>query len=450
MLGLRAHVGGLRGPGQSPPQPVITGNTRSYELVGSVPGRAGITLARQHGELGFSKLVAIRTIPSVHAEIVRALVIDEARLRHANIVSTLDVLVTGDALHVVMEYVEGPCLADIIAASVGAGRRLPVAVAVAIVHDILLGLEHAHGAHDESIGLSSMVHCDVAPRNVIVGRDGLARILDLGIARTSGAADDTGKIGYLAPEQVAEGLLDRTVDIYTCGVILWELLTGARLTPSQAGAPPPKASARVRGITAELDAIVLRALSVDPRERYITAAGMAKALSHAMELATRAEIADALSQLLARTPNSGVRLIEDADAFQPFLRSGRRLRLPSFASLRVRASDVARFFPASLRPSAWLPHLTFATRMLLVFSAVLVLALAVVSGRSRVAKRHPAPAATIPPASSVPFGPPVASDEAPVMEVDEMPSASPAASTSTKAGRHKAGDGKSGAKAKPR
>src|SRR5689334_24042078 len=89
---------------------VLSGALRSYEIIEKLAGRRGVHLARQKGELGFSKLVDIKTIPGGQAEQVHALVVDEARLRHANIVSTIDVLVEKGAVHVVMEHIDGSSL----------------------------------------------------------------------------------------------------------------------------------------------------------------------------------------------------------------------------------------------------------------------------------------------------------------------------------------------------
>jgi serine/threonine-protein kinase len=239
---------------------VISGPTRSYEILDAV-GRAGIAVARQQGELGFSKLVAIKSVRTEHAETVHALLGDESRLRHANIVPTLDVVVEGPMIHVVMEYVEGPCIADLLDLVAARGVRLPVPVAAALVHDVLLGVEHAHATHD--------VPCDLSPRNVIVGFDGLARLIDIG-----------------APAMSPLG--ERPDDIYACGVMLWQLLVNSR----SPGVPATRPSGAIGAVTA-------RATDRDPARRFRTASEMARALREATPLASRTEVSEAIVELPA-------------------------------------------------------------------------------------------------------------------------------------------------------
>jgi serine/threonine protein kinase len=249
MLGGSVRAPGLRAVS---PHRVISGATRSYEIVEPCMGRAGLSIARQHGELGFNKLVAIKTLPSGHVDRVHALVLDEARLRHVNIASTLDVVVEGDAVHVVMEYVEGPCVADLLRVAQASGQKLPAPVTVAIVHDVLLGLEHAHGAHE------GLLQCAISPEHVIVGFDGLARIVDVGLEGT------------------------RQPEIYACGWLLWHLL--------QVTVLPPKVASR-------LDAVIACATNEDPRARYETPGAMAKALRDAVPPAHRVDVADVVLDL---------------------------------------------------------------------------------------------------------------------------------------------------------
>jgi serine/threonine-protein kinase len=278
---------------------VISGPTRSYEIVESHVGRAGLRLARQHGELGFNKLVAVKSLRSEHADIVHALVVDESRLRHANIVSTLDVIVEGGVVHVVMEYVEGPCLADLLELAEARRTRLPVTVAAAVVHDVLLGLDHAHGAHDASMGVAGMIHVDVSPRNVIVGFDGLTRIVDLGLPSTVGkdGRDEprARQLAYVAPEQRAGARVDRTADMYACGVMLWQLLTGTRSAP---------ASPAVTGFSEKLDRVLERATSPDPQMRFPTGGMMARALREAVPLASRVDVTDTILALPTGRPGA--------------------------------------------------------------------------------------------------------------------------------------------------
>jgi serine/threonine-protein kinase len=379
---------------------VLAGPNRSYEVTGDIPGRRGMRFARQQGDLGFKKLVAVRTVRSDAAEMIHALVVDEARLRHANIVSTLDVLVDGAHLHVVTEHIEGPCLAELIRAK----QALPPHVAAAILSDALLGLDHAHGVHDETMGLANMLHCDVSPENVLVGFDGLTRILDIGMPRKN----DPSLPSYTAPETEEGRASARTADVYACGLLLGELLTGERF----AGVPAPSLGGR--GIPRGLQAVVACALSREPRSRYASAGDMARALADAVRLASRAEViqsvravalgeAAVVSPLAVRRPALGERIAAASEAL-------RGLRLD-----QVR--DVAATLFSSLRRVV--AQLSFSTRVLLGFSAVSVVVL-MLMGKPAKARSE---VTTAPAAASAP----VASAEA-SLELDEPSSASPAPS----------------------
>jgi serine/threonine-protein kinase len=385
---------------------VLSGALRSYEIIEKLAGRRGVHLARQKGELGFTKLVDIKTIPGGQAEQVHALVVDEARLRHANIVSTIDVLVEKGAVHVVMEHVDGSSLAEILRTSVARKRRLPVQVAAAIMHDVLLGLDHAHGAHSATLGLGNMLRCDVSPPNLLVGNDGLTRLIDLGAPR-SPSSDETPRIGapdYLAPEQLDGGSVDRTADVYACGVLLWELLTGERLFRGvRAGDVKSvvKPSSRARGISRKLDAVVMRALHSDPRERYETAAYMAKALAQASPLATRATVTESVRELVA-----------GLDVFPVNVEPGR--------SIRERlASVVAKLHALTSSAGAALRQLSFAARVLLAFSVVSILALGLIAGRGRSTATAKSTALDPTPAAVTSIT--MAKAEEPSIEIDDVP-----------------------------
>ena len=294
-----------------------------------------VHLGRLRGPLGFSRLVAIKTLRPDYAAnpAARAAFLDEARLtarlRHANVASTLDVVVDGDVVYIVMEYIEGRCLADLSRSAAMSCRRIPIPMACTIIHDVLLGLDHAHEAYDEIEGRLQIVHCDVSPQNVRVGKDGLTRILDFGIARaTAGTTTGVhrrpdlelrGKIPYMAPEQLQHAPFDHRVDIYACGVLLWEMLTGKRLF---AGAnkmavvakvltdPVPHPSIEASDVPEALAQVVLCALQRDPNRRFPTARAMANALAASAPLATHADVAELVRTLSkATTPQSGVRAI---------------------------------------------------------------------------------------------------------------------------------------------
>jgi serine/threonine-protein kinase len=284
-----------------------------YELLGELAtgGMATVYLGRMRRPMGFNRLVAIKCMHPQYAKdpSFASMFVDEARLtarlRHPNIVPTLDIVSDSGQLLIVMDYVEGESLAGLLKLVRDAGDRIPVAVACAIIHDLLLGLHEAHEATDDDGSALAIIHRDVSPQNVMVGLDGLARVLDFGVAKArsrvhhSNEGEIKGKIPYMPPEQLYGEAVDRRVDIYAAGVLLWESLVGARLfegaseemlvrriDSGDVAAP----STRVSGISPELDALVMRALCKDANGRFPTALAMAEALSSIATLPPRTEI----------------------------------------------------------------------------------------------------------------------------------------------------------------
>ncbi|HVY25067.1 MAG TPA: serine/threonine-protein kinase [Polyangiaceae bacterium] len=263
-------------------------------------GMGTVHYARGSSSLGLSRVVAAKRLRGDLARDPRCLAMfrDELRLatrvRHPNVVGTLDMVEQDGELLLIMDLVQGESLQELIARSINAGQRVPPAIAVSIVCGILQGLEAAHDATSENGEPLSIVHRDVSPENILVGHDGIARLLDFGIARGAGRKYVThigeikGKPSYLAPEQILDSQnVDRRADIYGASIVLWEALTGQRLfegdTPHATlsrvlTGQVPRPSSIVGSLPEGLDDAVMRGLSRNADDRYATALEMARAL----------------------------------------------------------------------------------------------------------------------------------------------------------------------------
>lgn len=214
-----------------------------YQLVLPIAagGMATVYLAKSKGTGGFERYVAIKLthphLESAESELMADL-LEEAKLavrvRHPNIVPTIDVGEAGRSLFLVMDYVEGDSLSGLVRKARRAGEELPLGMTMRILCDALSGLHAAHELKDEDGRQLEVVHRDVSPQNVLVGVDGMARLADFGIARAASRMSQTrpgavkGKVAYMAPEQIQGREVDRRCDVWAAGVVAWELLARRR------------------------------------------------------------------------------------------------------------------------------------------------------------------------------------------------------------------------------
>ncbi|MEM6293626.1 MAG: protein kinase [Myxococcota bacterium] len=208
------------------------------------------------------------------------------RLHHNNIVDVREAGDVDDQLYILMELIEGRDLADVWDRCAAKGKAFPIPIAVHLVREILRGLHYAHTFP----GLA-LVHRDISPSNILIDWAGAVRLADFGLATSAMKASMTvpgvvfGKVGYMAPEQAVREGLDGRADVYSCGVVLWELITGRPLreagTDTQAVADwrATRPSTLSRRVDPALDAIVEKALSNDRRTRYESAQAFMQALS---------------------------------------------------------------------------------------------------------------------------------------------------------------------------
>ena len=288
----------------------VVGRYALYEEI-AAGGMATVHFGRLLGPVGFSRTVAIKCLHPQFAkdpEFV-SMFLDEARLAarisHPNVVQTLDVVATQGELFLVMDYVQGESLSRWMRAGREARQQLPLRIVTTIMSGALHGLHAAHEAKNERGEPLGIVHRDISPQNILVGSDGVARVLDFGVAKAAGRIQTTrdgqlkGKLSYMAPEQLS-GAPTRQTDIFAAAIVLWEALTARRLFAGEnegmvigklTSAPidPPS---RLAPDAVLIDDIVMRGLQRDPARRWATARDFALALERAVGVAAPSEVGE--------------------------------------------------------------------------------------------------------------------------------------------------------------
>ena len=293
-----------------------------YEILGPLArgGMAEVVVARATGIGGFERPVAIKLVHGyLSDEAFERDLLEEAklcaRLRHPNIVSVIDVGEESGRMYLVMDYVEGESMAGLARAASRSGRPIPAAIGLRMMLDLLAALHHAHELRDESGHALDVVHRDVSPQNLLIGTDGIARLADFGIARAASRPSATasgtlkGKFSYMSPEQAAAAPVDRRTDVWAAGVMLWELLAGARLFTGESQeillrihtSVPPRISSVVPGVPRSLDDAVASALEPRLEHRCTTARALATKIMDAAkegtDVASHDQVADYVRSL---------------------------------------------------------------------------------------------------------------------------------------------------------
>jgi serine/threonine protein kinase len=268
-------------------------------------GMADVLLGRADGHSGFERHVVLKRIRADHAGDQRfiRMFLDEARvaanLHHQHVVQVHDVGETGGEYFIAMEYIHGEDVRTILSAALRARQHVPLGYAIAIVSAAAAGLHYAHERRGPDKRPLGIVHRDISPSNILVGYDGSIKVVDFGIAKAemrqetkttrSGSGRLKGKVAYMSPEQCKSGDIDRRSDVYSLGVVLYELCTTTKLFRGENDylimdqiVNGKVALPRVRRpeLPNEISAIIMRAIAPDPERRFATADELRLALDH--------------------------------------------------------------------------------------------------------------------------------------------------------------------------
>ncbi len=301
-------------------------------------GMASVWVAREKSFGGAERLVAVKVmLPALATrEDFRSMFLEEGQIvrsiSHSNVVSVFDVAEDYGILYMAMEWVEGDSLRALIREA-KKRRAIPAEMAVRMIADTAGGLHAAHELRDWDGRLCGLVHCDVSPHNILIGLNGQAKLVDFGVASATARTDKDqdllkGKLGYMSPEQVRGTGLDRRSDVFSLGVVLYELTTGERLFRGESArdtlrlvseAAIPKPTAVYAKYPEALEAIVLKALARDVNERFQTAEELRIALDRYL-INERILVPEAgVGRLLKRV--LGTRIEQQREAIREALRA---------------------------------------------------------------------------------------------------------------------------------
>jgi eukaryotic-like serine/threonine-protein kinase len=271
----------------------VKSNFGKYELIEKIGtgGMAEVYLARSYGAEGLHKQLVIKRILPEYSENERfiEMFISEAKiavqLNHPNIVQIYDFGKVEDDFYLAMEYVEGFDLGRVLEGCEEAGHPLSIGEAVYIAIELAKGLHYAHQRKDEYGEGLSIVHRDISPQNVLVSRDGTVKIVDFGIAKATSVAEDNpqevkGKFSYMSPEQAGGEALDHRSDLFSLGVVLFEMVCGRPLFKQTTreetlslvkSAVVPDIASLNDEIPPPLEHLLYKVLARDPAERHASA-----------------------------------------------------------------------------------------------------------------------------------------------------------------------------------
>lgn len=310
--------------------------------------RGGFGIIYQGVDQNFGKVVAIKAVaPTLlgeakYIDMFQQEAVNIARLNHQNIVQVFDIKRQDDGqIYIIMEYIDGFDLMTLLKACRQDGKQLPITLSAYIIAEVCNGLDYAHNRrHPDTNEPMNLVHKDISPVNIMVSRTGEIKIIDFGMAtfkrqQMNGAStvEIQGNVYYLAPEQIKKsGETDRRTDIFALGVILFELLTGERLTPSSdrqeiientlLGEYDLERLQR-KDIPERLQQITSKALQHSPADRYPSANHMYRDLMHYLILtAPAADFMSDLSGFLAEIGTEALASVQREATYESTGRAG--------------------------------------------------------------------------------------------------------------------------------
>jgi TonB family protein len=317
----RARAATAPAPASAPAAGVAFGQYELIELI-SAGGMAEVFKARMRGVEGFQKIVAIkRILPHLtdNDEFVK-MFIDEAKLaaqlQHPNITHIYDLGKIERFYYIAMEYIEGKDLRSILQSLQNEARRMPLGLALLIGSRVAAALDYAHRKRDLQGRPMGLVHRDVSPQNVLISSDGDIKLCDFGIVKAASKASHTragalkGKLQYMSPEQAWGKDIDHRSDIYSLGLVMYEMIVGRKAFGGdsdmsileQVRAPhlvPPREVDPA--LPPEVERVLLKALRIEREERYQTAAELATTLAQMLQTQHPVPSATELGTFLSET-----------------------------------------------------------------------------------------------------------------------------------------------------
>jgi serine/threonine protein kinase len=232
------------------------------------------------------------------------------RLHHRNIAEIYEAGSIAGEYFIAMELVAGPTLRDLYRKCTSVGA-MPFTIVLTLLSQVCDALAYAHAQRDDAGRPLGLVHRDVSPSNIVISKNGTVKLIDFGVAKSTGTHTQTGiikgKLGYIAPEYL-KGTLDHRADLWAVGVVAWELLTNKRLFAADDDLammnnilkqPIDPPSMHNPDVPPDLDAIVMTALHRDPAERWQNARAMRNALDSVGAQARNADVVEWVDWTLA-------------------------------------------------------------------------------------------------------------------------------------------------------